>query len=70
MLNVAFTSMPLTPHLGSSGRQMPGLEAILDYRQSFRTARAAQKNPVSEGRGEKVACPGPSMVVHTCNPLT
>jgi hypothetical protein len=37
--------LPLIPALR---RQVPGFEASLVYRASSRTARAAQRNPVSE----------------------
>ena len=37
---------PLIQHLGGRGRQISEFEAILVYRVSSRTARAAQRNPV------------------------
>jgi hypothetical protein len=39
--------------LGGRGRQISEFEASLVYRASSRTARATQRNPVSEKRKEK-----------------
>jgi hypothetical protein len=39
--------------LGGRGRQIPEFEASLVYKVSSRTARAAQKNPVSKKKKKK-----------------
>jgi hypothetical protein len=40
-------------HLGGRGRQFSEFEASLVYRVSFRTARAIQRNPVSNKQYKK-----------------
>jgi hypothetical protein len=39
--------------LGGRGRRIPEFEASLVYRVSSRTARATQRNPVSENNNNK-----------------
>jgi hypothetical protein len=39
--------------LGGRGRRISEFEASLDYRVSSRTARAAQRNPVSKNQKKK-----------------
>jgi hypothetical protein len=39
--------------LGGRGRRISEFEASLVYRMSFRTARAIQRNPVSEKKKKK-----------------
>jgi hypothetical protein len=45
--------MPLIPALGGRGRQISEFEASLVYRESSRTARAIQRNPISKTERER-----------------
>jgi hypothetical protein len=42
--------------LGGRGRQISEIEASLVYRVSSKTARATQRNPVSEKKKKKIHC--------------
>jgi hypothetical protein len=53
--------------LGGRGRQISEFEASLVYRVSARTARAAQRNPVSKN---KTKISQVVVVVHIFNPST
>jgi hypothetical protein len=45
--------MPLTQHLGGRGRRISEFKTSLVYKVSSRTARATQRNPVSEKKKER-----------------
>jgi hypothetical protein len=62
--------------LGGRGRWISEFKANLVYRVSSRTARATQRNPVSEKKKKKFHCPAlnnlanPSALVFQNNPFS
>jgi hypothetical protein len=59
---------PLIPALRGRGRQISEFEVSLFYKVSSRTARAIQRNPVSEETKQTNSCL--AVVAHTFNPST
>jgi hypothetical protein len=45
---------PFIPAVDGRGKQIPEFKDSLIYRVSFRTARAAQRNPVSKKKKKKI----------------